>query len=143
MMYDVIVVGSGPSGSAAAKKCAEYGFKTLMLEKRTLPRDKTCGGLVSKFADIIIKREFGEIPRSVMCNPSTIIGHMIHIIGGETIKFEATEIITWRRNLDFWMALKAQAKGSELWQNSKVINVKAEGPNFSVIVEKDAERSNP
>jgi flavin-dependent dehydrogenase len=138
-MYDVIVVGAGPSGSAAAKKCAEYGFKTLMLDKRILPRDKTCGGLVSKFADNIIKSEFGDIPQSVMCHPSTIIGHMIHIIGGETIKFDATEIITWRRNLDYWMVQKAQAKGSELWQNSKVISVKNEGPNFSVTVEKNGE----
>lgn len=32
-MYDVIVVGAGPAGNTAAKKCAEQGLKTLILEK--------------------------------------------------------------------------------------------------------------
>ena len=43
---DVVVVGAGPSGSAAAKKCAQYGLRTLMLEKRQLPRNKICSGMI-------------------------------------------------------------------------------------------------
>ena len=47
-MFDVIVVGAGPAGSAAAKRCAESGLKTLMLEKESLLREKVCdGGLFS------------------------------------------------------------------------------------------------
>jgi flavin-dependent dehydrogenase len=30
--FDVIVVGAGPGGSAAAKKCAQIGMKVLILE---------------------------------------------------------------------------------------------------------------
>ena len=44
MKYDVIVVGSGPAGSTAAKFIAEKGFKILLIEKDKLPRDKPCGG---------------------------------------------------------------------------------------------------
>ena len=29
--FDVIVVGAGPGGSAAAMKCAQNGFRTLIL----------------------------------------------------------------------------------------------------------------
>lgn len=32
--YDVIVVGAGPTGGTAAKKCAEHGLRTLLLDKR-------------------------------------------------------------------------------------------------------------
>jgi len=32
--YDVIVVGAGPSGSVAARKCAQAGLSTLLIEKR-------------------------------------------------------------------------------------------------------------
>lgn len=32
-MYDVIVVGAGPTGSTAAKVLAEKGYKILMIEK--------------------------------------------------------------------------------------------------------------
>jgi geranylgeranyl reductase family protein len=42
--YDVIVCGAGPAGACAAYETATAGHKTLIIEKRTLPRYKTCGG---------------------------------------------------------------------------------------------------
>ena len=77
-MYDVIVVGAGPAGSTVAKKCAEYGLNTLMLEKRRLPRDKVCGGALLPSAQTLIQQEFGDIPETVLSQPSTINGFMSH-----------------------------------------------------------------
>ena len=42
--YDVIICGAGPAGACAGYEAASAGLKTLILEKRTLPRYKTCGG---------------------------------------------------------------------------------------------------
>lgn len=42
--FEVAIVGSGPAGAAAALKLAENGISTVILEKETLPRYKTCGG---------------------------------------------------------------------------------------------------
>ncbi len=42
--YDVVVVGAGPAGACAAYECAARGLQTLLVEKKTLPRYKTCGG---------------------------------------------------------------------------------------------------
>ena len=33
-MYDVIVIGGGPSGCAASRRCAELGLKTLMVDRK-------------------------------------------------------------------------------------------------------------
>ncbi len=44
--YDVIVVGSGFGGPVAAKKCAEAGLRTLMLERAGVPGEKVVSGLV-------------------------------------------------------------------------------------------------
>ena len=40
---DVIVVGAGPAGSAAAYHLATAGLDVLMLEKTSFPREKVCG----------------------------------------------------------------------------------------------------
>lgn len=40
---EVIVVGSGPAGSAAAASLATQGHDVLLLDRATFPRDKTCG----------------------------------------------------------------------------------------------------
>jgi len=40
---DVIVVGAGPGGSAAAFHLAKHGAKVLVLEKSEFPREKVCG----------------------------------------------------------------------------------------------------
>jgi geranylgeranyl reductase family protein len=45
--YDVIVVGAGPGGSTAARFCAQAGLKTLLIERKKLPRYKPCGGCLS------------------------------------------------------------------------------------------------
>jgi len=42
--YDVIICGAGPAGACAGYEAASAGLKTLIVEKRTLPRYKTCGG---------------------------------------------------------------------------------------------------
>ena len=42
--YDVVICGAGPAGACAAYETASAGLRTLILEKRVLPRYKTCGG---------------------------------------------------------------------------------------------------
>ncbi|RAV01084.1 menaquinone reductase [Mycolicibacter senuensis] len=40
---DVVVVGAGPSGSAAAAWAARAGLDVLVVDRATFPRDKPCG----------------------------------------------------------------------------------------------------
>jgi geranylgeranyl reductase family protein len=47
MQYDVIFVGAGPAGSAAALGCVRSGLSVLILDRAEFPRDKPCGGGVS------------------------------------------------------------------------------------------------
>jgi geranylgeranyl reductase family protein len=42
-MHDVIVVGAGPGGSAAASFLARAGVDVLLLDRSDFPRDKVCG----------------------------------------------------------------------------------------------------
>jgi flavin-dependent dehydrogenase len=47
MVYDAIIVGAGPAGSALAVRLARSGREVLLLERGRFPRDKVCGDLVS------------------------------------------------------------------------------------------------
>jgi geranylgeranyl reductase family protein len=53
-MHDVVIVGAGPGGSAAAHYLAKHGLDVLLLDKANFPRDKTCGdGLTPRALDIL------------------------------------------------------------------------------------------
>jgi geranylgeranyl reductase family protein len=45
--FDVVIIGAGPAGSSTARYAAELGLKTVLLDKRALPRFKACGGALS------------------------------------------------------------------------------------------------
>ncbi|MEM7811776.1 MAG: FAD-dependent monooxygenase [Planctomycetota bacterium] len=45
--YDAVVVGSGPAGAVAALGLARAGLSVLLVEKKTFPRPKVCGGCLS------------------------------------------------------------------------------------------------
>jgi geranylgeranyl reductase family protein len=45
--YHTIVVGAGPGGSAAAAFLAQKGWRVLLIDKATFPRDKVCGDFIS------------------------------------------------------------------------------------------------
>src|SRR5262245_58070486 len=40
---DVLVVGGGPAGAAAGYWLAHHGHDVTIVERKTFPRDKTCG----------------------------------------------------------------------------------------------------
>ena len=46
-VYDLIVIGAGPSGSTTAFKSAEMGIEVLLMDKCQFPREKVCGGYLS------------------------------------------------------------------------------------------------
>ena len=55
-MYDVIIVGAGPSGSYSAIRLASAGLHVLIIEKQQFPRVKLCGGGISpKASKMILK----------------------------------------------------------------------------------------
>jgi menaquinone-9 beta-reductase len=63
---DVLVIGAGPAGSAAARSLALAGATVVLVDQRPFPRDKVCGdalirdslgGLVYLGVDEIVRRE--------------------------------------------------------------------------------------
>lgn len=50
MLYDVVICGAGPAGSFAARLLAAQGLAVALLDKARFPREKPCGGALSRKA---------------------------------------------------------------------------------------------
>ncbi|AWB92641.1 geranylgeranyl reductase family protein [Aeromicrobium chenweiae] len=62
---DVLVVGAGPAGSAAAAWAARFGIDTVLADAATFPRDKTCGdGLTPRAIAELERLGLGDWVRS-------------------------------------------------------------------------------
>ncbi len=137
-LFDVIVIGGGPGGSIAAKRCAEDGFKTLLIEKKRLPRDKVCTGMVmGDWARCTIEEEFGQIPGTVLADPPYLAGHRIHVAGESAQTLEWHTPLTWRRDLDYWMVQRATEAGVVVRDGLPVVRVTWQEGSCSVIYRSD------
>ncbi len=136
--FDVIVVGAGPGGAAAAKRCAEKGLSTLLIEKKQLPRDKVCSGMVmGKWACQIIQEEFGPIPESVLTDPPSLSGHRFYVGPAEAQTLKWPTALSWRKNLDFWMVQRSVKSGVILRDNIRVSNLRSENESCRITLRKE------
>ena len=114
-MYDVIIIGAGPTGSSAAKKLAADGHKVLMVERFKLPRNKSCSGVLIKKSMDLISSYFNEdIPISAMCFPHNNRGMVFTDDAGQEYKYEQPGLNIWRSSFDHWLAERAVIASVEL-----------------------------
>lgn len=132
--YDVVVVGAGPAGSAAAASLARQGISVLLLEARTLPRDKPCGGGITARArrhlrvpidDLVLARA-----RSVQIRVGSHFSTLLH----------STRSEIWfvrRSELDLRLAQDAARQGAVLHDGEPVVAVEVNDA-VRVISERDS-----
>lgn len=60
LAHDLVILGGGPAGAAAANWAAGHGLKVLLIDKARFPRDKLCGGLFTGRARDEYIRIFGR-----------------------------------------------------------------------------------
>ncbi len=75
-MYDIVIIGSGPSGSLAAKLLGQK-YKILIIEKRNLNEtdnfkaNKACGGLLNPDGQKMLAKLNIVIPKEVISYPQS------------------------------------------------------------------------
>lgn len=61
MDLDVLIVGAGPAGSFAAHLLARQGVRVAVLDKARFPREKPCGGALSRKALDLIEFDLSPV----------------------------------------------------------------------------------
>jgi geranylgeranyl reductase family protein len=122
---DVIVVGAGPGGSAAAHALAQSGLDVLLLEKTGFPREKVCGdGLTPRAVKSLVQLgiDTSESNGFIRNRGLRIVG------GGLRIELPWPDLATFpdyglvRPRLDFdeLLARSAQQAGARLQEHTTV-----------------------
>lgn len=83
MIYDLIVVGGGPAGCAAAITSARLGAKVLLLERGHFPRHKVCGEFVSAESLARLEQLLGSRHRKLVAHAPDINRARIFLDGAE------------------------------------------------------------
>lgn len=124
-VFDVCIVGAGPSGSVCAWYLRQAGKRVLVLDKREFPRDKICGDAVCLNAQVHMSKMgvLQELEREGKGNWSEI-GGLVAPSGagfiGNSVDFSGKRLViaVKRMILDEKMARAAQKAGAELKEHT-------------------------
>ena len=149
MPYDVIVVGAGPAGSAAAHTCAAQGLSTLCIEEQgTIGYPVQCAGLLSNAA-------FAECRISDRAVLNRVTGARVITGSGSELLIDAKvqkAVVVDRAAVDREMAGTAAAAGAEYRLKTSVYGVQGntvltrgayghEEHTFRILIAADGPRS--
>ncbi len=122
---DVLIVGGGPSGSAAAYWLAQTGLDVLCVEKKHFPREKTCGdGLtprsVRQLYDIGLQDELGEHHRYEGLR-AVAFGRELTMPWPSHPDYPSHGFVVTRHDLDEIVSNHAAKAGAVVWQGAEAI----------------------
>ena len=110
---EVLVVGAGPAGSAAARTLALAGFDVVLVDAQAFPRDKVCGdGLIPDAHHAM--RKLGVLDE--VMSLARRVAH-VGVIGpnGKRIDVPGTVAVLPRRELDHVLCRAAAAAGARMF----------------------------
>jgi len=120
-VFDVAIIGSGPAGASAAFELAKNGISTVIIEKETLPRYKTCGGGFAYRG----RRKMPFDVSSVVEKEFFRVDAFFEKIGVHVVSERKEPIISMvmRDDFDNFLVEKAKEHGITLLENHKLKNI--------------------
>ncbi|PWK59277.1 geranylgeranyl reductase family protein [Roseicyclus mahoneyensis] len=121
--HDVVILGGGPAGSAAATTAARLGLRVVVIDKARFPRDKLCGGLFTGRARGEYVRIFGCTPDPGLFEERRAIS--FHLGDRTLSRMEDVPpmYLTMRRSLDAHLLSLAAQAGAELRTGCRVADI--------------------
>lgn len=133
-LCDLIVVGAGPAGVAAAIKSAEAGYSTIIVEKSE-GRRKPCGGVLTTACIDVLSRELNlSLPENVLSSPSSLSLFYVSPsgYGGRVRNYSLVNVE--RRAFDEWLRSEAYERGAKLLYGASLVDIEQRGREVIVNV---------
>ncbi len=136
MDHDIIIIGAGPAGSAAAIQLARRdparAARTLILEKGRFPRHKLCGGGLTHHADDLLRYlgVWPDVPSFPVHNARLVFEDLAF-----TIRWRNCFRIVRREEFDMAMAREAQARGVTLCEGVTVRDLARDENGVTVVTD--------
>ena len=123
---EVLVVGGGPAGAATGYWLAQAGHDVTIVERKTFPREKTCGdGLtpraVRQLADMGLADRLEQFHRFEGLR-ATAHGRALELPWPPHPEFPPYGYVVRRRDLDEFVAENAVKAGATLWQGAEAVS---------------------
>lgn len=130
--FDLIVLGSGPAGSAAATVAARAGLRVALLDKSAFPRDKLCGGAVSGRCAQYLDTIFGQSITPDLFRTLTRL-RLSHAGEGLGLIKDAPPLhLTMRRDFDAVLHRHARSAGAVIFAPVRIARIIPEGPRVEL-----------
>jgi geranylgeranyl reductase family protein len=137
-MYDVIVVGMGPSGAVTAAELSRAGVSVLGLEWKPFPRYKVCGGGLSARLDRVLDPDYRQVIES------TIHTVRFQFAGGECFSITSPDPIAYmvmRDRFDAHLVRKAREAGAQVLDGERVVEVSEGADGVEVVTARGRHRA--
>ncbi len=137
---DVVVVGGGPSGAAAAHHLATAGHSVLVCERKSFPREKTCGdGLTPRAVQQLVEMGLGD----ELGTWEKVAGLRVHA-AGRTMELPFPELDTFpsyglvkpRKDLDQIVLNHAETAGAKVLYETHVVEPVFDGGTLAGVIAK-------
>jgi len=129
---DVLVVGGGPSGAACAYWLASAGHDVVMVERKSYPREKTCGdGLtprsVRQLEDMGLGDELAGAGHRFSGLRSHGFGRTLELTWPDHPTLPGYGYVITRKDLDALVAERATKAGATVWDGTEAMEPVVEG----------------
>ena len=126
-MVEVLIVGAGPAGSAAAIHLARAGREVLVVDRCRFPRGKACGEYYNPECSRLL-RELGLLPQVLDAGARHVTSVVLGAPGGCTLRVPFAEfappedgaLSLGRETLDTLLVEAARDAGAEVWEGATV-----------------------
>jgi menaquinone-9 beta-reductase len=143
---DVLVVGAGPGGSAAAALLARAGFRVAAVDRAAFPRDKACSEYMSPETVRLLDR-LGVVPDLEAAGAAPLHGTAVTAARGSRLHgrfalagpppFRPTGLSVSRRILDHALVGAARRAGAEVLERTAVEELLYDGGAVAGAVVRD------